>query len=79
MEDKITGELIRSHGKALRDLEISGQRAAELAIEVERHNRAILNAASMLDFNDEPAKFLSALAELKHPAPPRARARPRRK
>ena len=66
---KITGELIREYGKVLRNIDLTEQRAAELALEVERHNSAILNAGNMLQFNDEPAKFLSALVELQGAAP----------
>jgi hypothetical protein len=75
MSDKITAELIRQYGKALRRMDLSEQRAAEVAIEVERHNKAIMDAAHILDFNDEPSRFFSVLSELKEPAPARKAAK----
>ena len=74
MGNKIDADLIRRHGAALRGIDLTEKRAAEIAIEVERHNSAIRAAAQVLDFNDEPARFLSTLSELKQPA-----ARPARK
>ena len=76
MDNKVTGELIREQGRQLRDLEIEPGRAAELAIEVERHTRAILATAVRLDFNDEPSRSAAALQELKrsHPAGAKPRA-----
>lgn len=61
MNDKPTGELIRDHGRQLARLEISEQRAGELAGELERLNNAVLEAATRLDFNDEPARFVALL------------------
>jgi len=70
----VTGELIQQYGRQLRDLDVQLVRAAELAVEVERHNRAILNAATdKLDFNDEPSRFLSALHDLRDPNRPTLR------
>ena len=61
MKDKPTAQLIRDHGRQLVRLDISEQRAGELAAEVERLNNAVLDAAVRLDFNDEPARFTALL------------------
>jgi hypothetical protein len=65
MPTKVTGDLIQQYGLQLRELKIDAARAAELALEVERNNRAIFEAAKRLDFNDEPSRFASALTALK--------------
>lgn len=62
---KVTPELILSHGEQLRGIRLSWQRAAELAPEVEKLNAAAIDNTHLLDFNDEPTRFLSALAQLK--------------
>jgi hypothetical protein len=59
---KITAELIAQHATAVAGVNIDGVRAAELAIEVERLNNAVMKAASRVDFNDEPARFVALLA-----------------
>ncbi len=79
MKAKVSGELIRQQGRALRNIDVPKQRAGELAVEVERLNRAILDAARALDFNDEPAAFLSALGELQVAGRARTRAKRGRK
>lgn len=61
MNDKVTAQLIRDHGRQLARLDIAEQRAAELATEVDRLNRAVLEGATRLDFNDEPARFTALL------------------
>lgn len=61
MNEKPTSQLIRNHGRQLARLEISEQRAGELAAEVERLNTAVLDAAARLDFNDEPSRFTARL------------------
>jgi hypothetical protein len=63
---KPTAKLIRDRGRQPARLEGSGRRAGELAAEVERLNRAVLNAAARLDFNDEPARFADALRACRH-------------
>ena len=61
MGGKVAAELIREHGRALRDIEIESGRAEELAAEVERLNGAVMNAARRLDFNDDPGRFAALL------------------
>ena len=61
MNDKPTARLIRDHGRQLARIDVSEARAAELAAEVERLNNAVLDAASQLDFNDEPSRFTALL------------------
>lgn len=61
MNEKPTAQLIRDHGRELARLEISAQRAGELAAEVERLNSAVLDGAARLDFNDEPSRFTALL------------------
>ena len=61
MNDKPTAQLIRDHGRQLARIDVSEARAAELAAEVERLNNAVLDAASQLDFNDEPSRFTALL------------------
>jgi hypothetical protein len=62
MSAKVTAELIREYGRALRRLEITEERAGELAAEVERLNSAVIDAAGRLDFNDDPCRFAALLA-----------------
>jgi len=62
---KITPELIVSQGEQLLDRDISWQRATELAPEVQKLNDAVLNAAGMLDFNDDPGRLAATLSALK--------------
>lgn len=59
--EKLTAQLVRDHGRQLVRLDISEQRAGELAAEVERLNNAVLDAAARLDFNDEPSRFTALL------------------
>ncbi|MBI4206624.1 MAG: hypothetical protein HY527_16505 [Betaproteobacteria bacterium] len=61
MSDKPTSQLIRDHGRQIARLDIAEQRAGELATEVDRLNSAVLEGASRLDFNDEPARFSALL------------------
>lgn len=68
MPGKVTAELVREHGSQLQRLDIGPQRADELAIEVERLNSAVTDAAQRLDFNDEPAKFSALLLAAGQPA-----------
>ena len=61
MREKITAQLIRQHAEQLHGLAYGDARCAELARDIEHLNAAILNAASKLDFNDEPARFTALL------------------
>lgn len=61
MNDRPTAQLIRDHGRRIARLDIDEQRAAELAVEVDRLNGAVMQAAARLDFNDEPARFIDLL------------------
>ena len=62
MTERIKAQLIQEHGKALRRIDIGAERAAEIAMELERLNGAVLNAAERLDFNDDPGRFPAVLA-----------------
>ena len=42
-------------------------RDAELALEVDRLNKAVAEAAQALSFDDQPADFLSLLVALREP------------
>ena len=65
MQNTITPELIRLMAAQLRGLEVTGSRAAQLAVEVARVNDAARAAASGNDFNDEPSRYAITLAALK--------------
>jgi hypothetical protein len=62
---RVTPELIESSARQLRRTSITAARARALAPGVERLNNAALAAADDTDFNDEPARFTSVLAQLK--------------
>ncbi|MBI3067790.1 MAG: hypothetical protein HYY79_02580 [Betaproteobacteria bacterium] len=58
----VTEALILQQAEQLLDIKLTPQRAAELAGEVERMNSAVIESAGrLLDFNDEPARFATAL------------------
>ena len=61
MPRKLDGALLRNHGAALRGLRIKPGRAEEIAAEVTRQTGAVMDAKVRLEFNDEPARFLTAL------------------
>ena len=65
MQNKITPELIRLMAAQLCGLEVTAQRAAQLAIEVARVNDAARTAAADNDLNDEPSRYAVTLAALK--------------
>jgi hypothetical protein len=67
----VTPELIESIAFNLRRTTISPALAQALAPNVERLNGAALAAADETDFNDEPARFASALVELQSASPRR--------
>jgi hypothetical protein len=64
----VTAELVESTALKLRRTTITPARARALAPGVERINDAALAAADETDFNDEPARFTSILAQLKSPS-----------
>ena len=65
MGDKVSPELILRQGKELQSIEISDERAGQLAGEVETINSAAREAADELDFDDEPAGFFRVLRQQK--------------
>lgn len=66
MDKKATSALVRDRGRRRACLKISGQRAGEIEIEVERLNRAASDAAAQIDFNDEPSHFTALLRAYRH-------------
>jgi hypothetical protein len=68
---RVTPVLVESIALALRGTKITPALARALAPNVERLNNAALAAAEETDFNDEPARFTSVLAQLKVPSPRR--------
>jgi hypothetical protein len=63
--DKITPELIRLMAARLRGLDVSEERAAQLANEVARVNDAARAAGEGNDVYDEPSRYAVTLAALK--------------
>lgn len=61
MSCKLTALTIRKYGEEVTRLELTAERAEELAAEVNALNEAALAAAACLDFNDEPGQFPLAL------------------
>ena len=64
----VTAELVESIALALRRTKLTPARARSLAPGVERLTDAVVAAADETDFNDEPARFTSVLAQLKPPS-----------
>jgi hypothetical protein len=64
-------ELVASMSLTLRGTRITPAVAQTLAPNLERLNNAALAAAEESDFNDEPARFASVLAQLQTPSPRR--------
>jgi hypothetical protein len=60
----VTAELVESISLKLRNTPIAAVLAETLAPNLERLNNAALAAAADTDFNDEPARFPSVLAQL---------------
>jgi hypothetical protein len=67
----VTAELVTSISLALRGTRITPAVAQALAPNLERLNNAALAAAEESDFNDEPARFASVLAQLQTRSPRR--------
>jgi hypothetical protein len=64
----VTPELVASISRTLRGTTITPAVAQALAPNLERLNNAALAAAEESDFNDEPARFASVLAQLQTPS-----------
>jgi len=64
----VTAEFVQSIALKLRDTTISPTLAQALAQNLERLNNAAIAAARDTDFNDEPARFPSVLAQLQAPS-----------
>ena len=58
----LTPELIRAQALQTRDARLDERRAQELAADLARLDDALAGARDKLDFNDEPARFVSLLA-----------------
>ena len=63
--DKITPDLIRLMASRLRGLDVTEERASQLANEVARVNDAARAAGTGNDLNDEPSRYALTLAGLK--------------
>ncbi|HYC47441.1 MAG TPA: hypothetical protein VED01_18360 [Burkholderiales bacterium] len=64
----VTAELCESIARNLRATKITPAVAQALAPNLERLNNAALEAAKDSDFNHEPSRFASVLAQLKAPS-----------
>ena len=67
----VTPELVESIALALRGTKITPAVAQALAPNLERLTGVALAAAEETDFNDEPARFSSVLAQLQSTSPRR--------
>lgn len=61
MPRKLTATTTRNYGEEVARLDITEERAGEIASEVDALNQAALDAATHLDLNDEPGQFPLAL------------------
>ena len=64
MATKMQTELILLEAAHLRGVRLNAHRAGELAADVQRVCDAAAAVSREADFNDEPARFTSALARL---------------
>ncbi len=63
---KVSADLIRKHAKAFYGIELTKERAAELANEVERLNGNVAKMAEKyFDFDDDPGALQAVLSGLK--------------
>jgi hypothetical protein len=60
----IPASLVLEQAEKVHGLTVTPERAEELSQEVGRLNAVVAEAAAGLDFNDEPARFLSLLRRL---------------
>lgn len=58
---KPTGRMIGEQASQLQGLHFRATRCEELAIDAGRHVAAVIAAAPMLDFQDEPSHFIALL------------------
>jgi len=63
-----TSAFMKEMSSSLQDYSLPPERAAILAKEVATLNRAVLEAATIIRFEDEPANFLVVLEREKHRA-----------
>ena len=66
---RVSDELIKRQAAELQDIELTPERCAELAVEVGNYNRRVSDAASELEFDNEPAEFAKLLRELRREPP----------
>jgi hypothetical protein len=64
MTVRIKPDLIALEAAQLHDMKLDGKRAAEIAADVQRVCDAAAAVSREADFNDEPSRFMSALARL---------------
>ena len=62
---KIDGKLICEEAQKKYGIILAKQRGEELAEEVSRLNAIIMDAAKMIDINDDPTVFTAVLRKLK--------------
>jgi hypothetical protein len=67
MARRLAPATIRSYGADVARLDVTEDRAAEIAPEVAGLNNAALAAAAQLELNDEPAQFVLALSRNRQP------------
>jgi hypothetical protein len=67
--NKVSDELIKRQADELQDIELTAERCAELAVEVGNYNRRVSDAASDLEFDNEPAEFARLLRGLRREPP----------
>lgn len=64
MGARFTSRAVREHALWLYGLDFSEARSKELARDLERHTTAIAASADVLDFNDEPGRFVVVLGAI---------------
>lgn len=67
--DKVSDELIKRQAEELQGIKLTAGRCAELAVEVGNYNGRVREAASELEFDNEPAEFARLLRELRRDPP----------
>lgn len=64
MSKNIDPQAVRRLAAQLRGLEVSEERAAQLAVDIARVNEAARAEGAKNDFNDQPTRFAVTLAAL---------------
>jgi hypothetical protein len=59
----IPSRFVKDAAKLLQNVDLSDQRAGELALELERLNTSVREAAGSLDFDAEPSAFFAVLGK----------------